>query len=201
MMDQSTLDALCKSFRDVGVQVKEKKKLVRSSSTQTSEMFITAADLTLQIHGIKRHSKEAPSKATKMMGAGVSAESVVLDSDNGSSIPSLDGSFESPDDDSDYNDVDSNLSETDDDSDDFIENEREIFQENRRRGTITLMLQNPRLYLGVCEHSMFILDLLSEEIKMGGNSKLKAKEVVCLILRKIRLAECFCHSWSRIRNF
>ena len=56
---------------------------------------------------------------------------------------------------------------------------------------MTLMLQNPRLYLGVCIHSMLILDLFSEEINIGGNSKLKAKEVVCLLLRKIRLVECF----------
>ncbi len=51
--------------------------------------------------------------------------------------------------------------------------------------SMTLMLQNPRLYLGVCIHSMLILQLLSEEIKIGGNSKLKAKEVVCLFLEKL----------------
>jgi len=58
-MDQSEITTLCKTFcdigiqaqgtfRDIGIQAKEKKKNYRSSSSQTSDMYITAAHLALE---------------------------------------------------------------------------------------------------------------------------------------------------------
>lgn len=68
------------------------------------------------------------------------------------------------DDDDDYVMEETSTSDTDKDEDSAgVRAETEAIQVSRRKGTITMMMSHPRLYMGVCPHSLFVIDLLSEK--------------------------------------
>lgn len=64
------------------------------------------------------------------------------------------------------------------------------WKEKSLKRTRYYMECSPRLYLGVITESMSVIDLIAYKIKLQ-SSKVTARDVICLILRKIRLNEPF----------
>ena len=63
------------------------------------------------------------------------------------------------------------------------------FKENSLRRVRSLILSNPKAYIGVDQKWLSILDVLSNKIEYHG--KLKPIDVIYLVLRKLRLNESF----------
>ena len=63
------------------------------------------------------------------------------------------------------------------------------FKENSLRRVRSLILSNPKTYIGVDRKWLSILDVLSNKIEYHG--KLKPIDVIYLVLRKLRLNESF----------
>ena len=78
-----------------------------------------------------------------------------------------------------------------DSSDKESNDEEDNFKESRREATRILHKRYPKLYLGIPDHSLYILKLLSDDIKQTRCRELTKEDIVMIILRRIKLAESF----------